>query len=109
MVSRPRRRAARDDGSQSALGWLLVERRLQLGITQLEVADLSGVGLSTVRALEAGAETVGLRNTVDVLHALGLSLGVGSRAAVDRARDVLLVERSRARDDELSSGNDLRL
>ncbi|MCO7218505.1 helix-turn-helix domain-containing protein [Klenkia sp. PcliD-1-E] len=91
----PRRRTDRRTGSLAAAGEVVRDRRLQLGLTQSDVADLSGVGLSSVRALEAGKESVGLSIALDVLAALGLGLGVGPRPALLRAPDVLLLDRAR--------------
>ncbi len=53
------------------------------------------MGLSSVRALEAGKESVGLALALDVLAALGLGLGLGPRPALLRAPDVLLLEQAR--------------
>jgi y4mF family transcriptional regulator len=94
-VSVPRRRAVRRSGNLAAAGELVRERRLQLGLTQADLADLSGVGLSSVRALEAGKESVGLSLALDVLAALGLGLGLGPRPALLRAPDVLLLGQAR--------------
>ena len=91
----PRRRDDRRTGGLAAAGDLVRDRRLQLGLTQADLADLSGVGLSSVRALEAGKESVGLAIALDVLAALGLGLGLGPRPAVLRAPDVLLLDRTR--------------
>lgn len=94
-VSLPRRRTGRRTGNLAAAGELVRERRLQLGLTQVDVADLSGVGLSSVRALEAGKESVGLAIALDVLAALGLGLGIGPRPALLRAPEVLLLDQAR--------------
>ena len=94
-MSVPRRRAVRRSGNLTAAGELVRERRLQLGLTQADLADLSGVGLSSVRALEAGKESVGLSLALDVLAALGLGLGLGPRPALLRAPDVLLLDQAR--------------
>lgn len=49
-------------------------RRRQLGLTQLEAAELAGVAARTVHAVEAGKETVRLNALLAVLTALGLQL-----------------------------------
>ena len=49
--------------------WLA--RKLR-GLTQQEIADLADVSLSTLRALEAGADGVALGNVFKVFQALGL-------------------------------------
>ena len=94
-MSSPRRRTDRRTGGLAAAGDLVRDRRLQLGLTQADLADLSGVGLSSVRALEAGKESVGLAIALDVLAALGLGLGLGPRPALLRAPDVLLLDQAR--------------
>jgi y4mF family transcriptional regulator len=94
-MAAPRRRHDRRTGGLAAAGDLVRDRRLQLGLTQADLADLSGVGLSSVRALEAGRESVGLAIALHVLAALGLGLGLGPRPALLRAPDVLLLEQPR--------------
>ncbi len=71
----PRRRGTQT-GPLEKLGSLASSRRLALRLTQHELADLSGVGVSSVRALEAGQETLTLAVALRVLEALGLVVAV---------------------------------
>lgn len=50
------------------------ERRRGLGLSQAELADLSGVSERTVRALEAGKRTARLDVVEQVCQTLGLEL-----------------------------------
>jgi len=93
-VSLPRRSARRPSGGLAEAGEVVRDRRLQLGLTQADLADLAGVGLSSVRALEAGRETVGLSIALAVLEALGLGLGIGTRPALRRSPGVLLLDQA---------------
>lgn len=49
-------------------------RRRDLGLTQLEVAELAGVAARTVHAVEAGKTTLRLDALLSVLEAVGLRL-----------------------------------
>lgn len=49
-------------------------RRRRLGLTQAETAELAGVAVRTVHAVEAGKSTVRLDALLAVLGALGLQL-----------------------------------
>jgi y4mF family transcriptional regulator len=87
-TSGPRRRKKEHLGALTEAGRLFADRRLALGLTQSALADLAGVGISSVRALEAGRVTVTLGVTLQVLDALGLAAAVGPRPtlrAVDEA------------------------
>ncbi|MBR1575477.1 MAG: helix-turn-helix transcriptional regulator [Bacteroidales bacterium] len=49
-------------------------RRIELGLIQQEVADLSGVGLNTLVALEWGRGNPSLKTLLAILETLGLEL-----------------------------------
>ena len=75
----PRRRANATPGPMVDLAQAVVDRRLSLGLTQADLADLAGVGVSSVRTLEAGRATLSLGAAATILAALGLAAGVGPR------------------------------
>lgn len=54
-------------------------RRRELNLTQEELADLAQVAERTVRAIEAGKQTVQLDKATQVLSAIGLELTVQVR------------------------------
>lgn len=54
----------------------LRSRRLALGLTQEDVADLAGCSERFVYALERGKTTVQLSKTLDVLRVLGLGFRI---------------------------------
>jgi transcriptional regulator with XRE-family HTH domain len=81
-TSGPRRRRKEHLGALTEARRLFLDRRLALGLTQSALADLAGVGISSVRALEAGQVTVTLGVTLQVLEALGLAAAVGPRPAL---------------------------
>lgn len=88
----PRRRQKAHTGALSEAGSAVSERRLQLGLTQSDLADLAGVGLSSVRALEAGHATVTLTVALAVLDALGLAVGVAPRPTLQALPGVTLLD-----------------
>lgn len=66
--------AMHDVAEDSHFGQEVRRRRRQLGLTQAEVAELAGVAVRTVHAVEAGKSTARLDALVAVLRALGLRL-----------------------------------
>ncbi|MBL8687991.1 MAG: helix-turn-helix transcriptional regulator [Rhodospirillaceae bacterium] len=58
------------------IGKLVAAERLIQGVTQEELAGLSGVSPSFIGDLEAGKPRTELNRTLQVLNALGLSLTV---------------------------------
>ena len=58
---------------------------------QVDLADLAGVGLSSVRALEAGQSTVTLEITLRVLDALGLAAAVGPQPALRAVAEAVVL------------------
>ena len=95
VSSGPRRRRKSRIGTLTAAGRLIADRRLAIGLTQVDLADLAGVGISSVRALEAGKATVTLEIALRVLDALGLAAAVGPQPALRAvAEAVVLVSSS---------------
>lgn len=58
------------------IGNFVKEKRKELGITQQELADVSGVGMNFVYQLEKNKPTVRLDTTRKVLNALGYEITV---------------------------------
>ncbi len=92
----PRRRARADVGPLTAFAEFVAQRRHVLGLTQLDLADLADVGVSTVRNVEAGRASPTLEVTLRVLNALGSTLVGMSHASVDRLpRDAVDLSKER--------------
>lgn len=58
--------------STKELGKLIVHERKAQGLTQTQLAGLSGVGITFLSNLENGKQTAELGKTLNVLAALGL-------------------------------------
>ncbi|MCP2290666.1 helix-turn-helix domain-containing protein [Nocardia amikacinitolerans] len=71
---RPRRRERDTSGPLADFGGFIAARRRTLELTQLDVADLADVGVSSVRNLEAGRTSPTLAVALRILDALGLTL-----------------------------------
>lgn len=91
VATGPRRRRKKGLGALTAAGQAVTERRLALGLTQADLADLAGVGLSSVRTLEAGQPTVTLAVMLAVLDALGLAVAVGPRPTLTAVPDAVVL------------------
>ena len=61
------------------LGTTLRERRRALGLTQLELAELAGVGERFVHEVETGSGNPGLQGVHKLCRALGLEIMVVPR------------------------------
>lgn len=57
-----------------ALGRSIRAARRQSGITQQDLADLAGIGVRTVRAIESGTGNPSLGAVVTVANAVGLNV-----------------------------------
>lgn len=56
------------------IGNIIKERRAKLGISQQDMADYSGVGISTVKDLERGVGNPSLRTLQKILEVVGLEM-----------------------------------
>ena len=63
--------------STRALGVLVRNKRKQDKLTQIELAELTGVGVRFLSELENGKPTVQLDKVLLVLSSLGLKVGIG--------------------------------
>ncbi|MFI9407375.1 helix-turn-helix domain-containing protein [Nocardia sp. NPDC052316] len=72
--SKPRRRSRDEPGPLASFGPFIADRRRTLGLTQIDVADLADVGISSIQHLEAGRTSPSLAIVLRVLNALGLTL-----------------------------------
>ena len=58
------------------IGILIKERRKHLGVNQQTLADLAGVGLNTLVAIERGEGNPQLNTLLTILDTLGLQLDI---------------------------------
>ena len=58
------------------IGIIIKERRKHLGVNQQTLADLAGVGLNTLVAIERGEGNPQLSNLLTVLDTLGLQMNI---------------------------------
>ena len=63
-----------------SVGNIIRAERKRQGLTQLELADVSGVGITFVSQLENGKETVELGKALSVVAMLGIDLFADRRA-----------------------------
>lgn len=53
---------------------ILKERRQTLGISQVDLAEMAGVGIATVKSIECGKANPSIRTLVSIAEVLGLEL-----------------------------------
>lgn len=94
----PRRRRPAPVGSAPTVGQLAAGRRLALGLTQADLADLAGVGISSVRSLEADQVTLTLAVVIAILDALGLALAAGPRPILQTSPELAVLSPAAVRD-----------
>lgn len=81
MPGGPRKRNM-PTGPLSGLGIAAAEQRHRLGMTQRDLAELAGVGLSSVHALETGSDRLTMAVVQQILDVLGLTLAAGTTRAI---------------------------
>lgn len=59
-----------------SIGKTIKERRKKLGVNQQTLADLAGVGINTLLAIERGEGNPQLSTLLSILDALGLQLDI---------------------------------
>jgi transcriptional regulator with XRE-family HTH domain len=80
LPSAPRYSKRAGSGALGSLGAATAARRRELGLTQRELSQLSGVSERSIQALEAGKGSLQVDLLVRVLDAIGLSLTVVPRS-----------------------------
>ncbi len=65
------------------IGIRIKERRAILGITQRELASISGVGLRTIKDIETGGGNPSLDTLLKVIDVLGLELDMKIKTTVE--------------------------
>ena len=73
LESKPRFRKARKG---SRIGDFLKRKRVELGVTQLELSRMVGVGFNFIRQLEQGKQSVRLDKVTQVLNFFGYEVDV---------------------------------
>ena len=63
------------------IGLLARTRRIALGMTQTQLADISGCGTRFISELENGKQTMQISKVLDMLHILGFDLSISERGA----------------------------
>ena len=56
------------------VGTIIKERRTLLGISQQDLADFSGVGISTIKDLERGVGNPSMKTLQKILDVVGLEI-----------------------------------
>ncbi len=64
----------------SDIGAIVRARRRELGLTQIELAERVGVGITYISNLENGKETAEIGKALHILMMLGMNLYVEARA-----------------------------
>ena len=63
------------------IGALIRDKRTELGMTQSELADVSGSGTRFVSELENGKQTMQIGKVLDTLHVLGFDVSISERGS----------------------------
>lgn len=77
----PRRRETDRAAAAPSVAQEIYERRLALGLTQQEVADLAGLARSSLQALESGRSSSRLGSLLAVADVLGCTVALVPRSA----------------------------
>ena len=56
------------------LSQMMKQRRAELGITQLDLAEMAGISLATVKDIERGAGNPSMKTVTTILEVLGLEM-----------------------------------
>ena len=66
------------------IGIIIKERRKELGINQQELADLAGVGINSLVAIERGKGNPSLKTRLRILEVLGLEINLSRASSILR-------------------------
>ena len=66
------------------IGIIIKERRKELGINQQELADLAGVGINSLVAIERGKGNPSLKPLLRILEVLGLEINLSRASSILR-------------------------
>ena len=61
------------------MGLLVKKKRVELGMTQAQLADISGNGTRFISELENGKATMQIGKAIGTLHVLGLDVYISER------------------------------
>ena len=61
------------------IGSFVRKKRVELGMTQSQLADSCGNGTRFISELENGKPTMQIGKVIDILHILGLDLSISGR------------------------------
>lgn len=73
----------------ATFGKLIVQRREHLRLSQMDIAELTGISDRTIRAIEKGKTSVALKNWIMVAESVGLQLQLGLKNKSDDTRKSL--------------------
>ena len=65
------------------IGALVRKKRIELGMTQSQLADISGNGTRFISELENGKPTMQIGKVLDMLHILGFDISISMRGSAD--------------------------
>ena len=63
----------------ASIGSLIKSKRAEIGMTQSQLADISGNGTRFISDLENGKPTIQIGKALDTLHVLGLDIYISER------------------------------
>jgi transcriptional regulator with XRE-family HTH domain len=62
---------------------IIKERRALLGITQQDLADISGIGLRTIKAIEANRGNPSINTLLKIVDVLGMELKLKIKKTIE--------------------------
>ncbi|MCL2125840.1 MAG: helix-turn-helix transcriptional regulator [Oscillospiraceae bacterium] len=63
------------------IGAIVRKKRIELGMTQTQLADISGSGTRFISELENGKQTMQIGKVLNLLHFLGFNISISKRGA----------------------------